>query len=102
MIEGQTFDPEQEYAMDAAEDAWKRDYNARKNIPIEKGSVVCCKQHGWKRVTAVFKDTVNVAPVFGGRGRFSGIIKNVPKDEIFEDHDNWYENWTKSETYQCM
>jgi hypothetical protein len=82
--------------------------------PIVKGSVVRYKHteknatgdplelDGWYRVTAVYKNTVNVGPVFGGRGRFSGIKKNIPLSKVYEDEAAWYEAWTKSEAYQCM
>ncbi len=68
---------------------------------IVKGSVVHYKE-GWMRVTAVFKDHVNLGPIFGGRGRFSGIIKNIPLSEVYEDHNNWYAYWQTTEQYQCM
>mgnify|MGYP001604600846 CR=1 FL=1 len=71
--------------------------------PITKGCVVRYKE-GWQRVTAVFpkRGTCNVGPVFGGRGRFSGIKKGIPLSEVYEDEAAWYEAWTKSEAYQCM
>lgn len=68
---------------------------------ISKGSIVNYGNR-WMRVTAVFSNTVNLGPIWGGRGRFSGIIKNIPKNEVYEDGEAWYRNWHKSETYQCM
>lgn len=68
---------------------------------LQKGDVVHYKE-GWMRVTAVFKTHVNLGPIFGGRGRFSGIIKRIPLSEVYEDHDAWYRYWETTESYQCM
>jgi hypothetical protein len=71
--------------------------------PIVKGDVVRYKD-GWQRVTAVFpgKGTCNIGPVWGGRGRFSGIKKGIPFSEVYEDGDAQWAAFEKSETYQCM
>ena len=70
---------------------------------IVKGSVVRYKT-GWQRVTAVFpkKGTCNVGPIFGGRGRFSGIKKGIPLSEVYEDETACWSAWEQSETYRCM
>lgn len=65
--------------------------------PIEKGSVVKYKD-GWCRVTAKFKNTVNLGGIFNEKLYHKG----VPLSEVFEDHDAWYEQWTQSETYKSM
>jgi len=50
------------------------------------------------RVTATFKNTANIG------GIFNGIIyfKSVPLTELVEAHDEWYDKWQQSETYQSM
>ena len=77
--------------------------------PIVKGSIVLYTRQengrevqGWMRVTALFKDHVNLGPIFGGRGRWSGIVKNVPFSQIVEDEETWTKYWVNSETYRCM
>ena len=97
-----TYNEDDDYRFEAAMDAFNRDRETARDRMVVKGSVVCTKQHGWKRVTAVFKNTVNVEPIFGGRGRFSGNIRGIPHDEVFEDHDRWYKNWQESDAYKCM
>ena len=69
------------------------------NVPneITKGTVVRYKD-GHMRVTAKFKNTVNLGGIFAGKTS----IKGVPLSEVVEDHEAWYESWTKSETYQSM
>ena len=69
--------------------------------PVTKGCIVHY-QDGWQRVTAVFlkKGTCNIGSIFGGRGRFSGIKKNIPLSEVYEDEAAWYAEWQKSESYQ--
>jgi len=64
---------------------------------ITKGSVVKYKD-GYVRVTAKFKNTVNLGGIFNGKLYHKGI----PLSEVVEAHDEWYEGWTKSESYQCM
>jgi len=69
------------------------------NVPNEiiKGSVVRYKD-GYVRVTAKFKNTVNLGGIFNGKLYHKG----VPLSEVVEARDEWYEAWTQSETYQCM
>lgn len=67
------------------------------NEELKKGMVVRYKD-GWMEVTAVFKNHVSLGPIFHGKTK----IKGVPKGEVKPDHDAWYSEWAKSETYQCM
>ncbi len=53
---------------------------------------------GHMRVRAVFKNTVNLGHVWGSKT----IVKQVPHNQVKEDYQNWYNNWTQSEQYQCM
>jgi hypothetical protein len=64
---------------------------------IVKGSVVKY-QDGHMRVTARFKNHVNLGGVFAGKTS----IKKVPIAEVSEDREKWYEEWSKSETYMSM
>ena len=64
---------------------------------ITKGSIVKYKT-GWMEVRAVFKNTVNLGPIFHSKT----TIKSVPINEVTEDHNGWYEVWSQSETYRCM
>jgi len=68
---------------------------------ILKGSIVSYNNR-WMRVTAVFKDSVNLGPIWGGRNGFSGIVKRVPLDQVREDEQAWQHHWESSETYQSM
>ncbi len=65
--------------------------------PIVKGSVVKYKD-GYVRVTARFKDTVNLGGIFNDRI----YHKRVPINEVREAYDEWYAQWQQSETYQSM
>lgn len=71
--------------------------------PITRGCIVRY-QDGWRRVTAVFpgKGTCNIGPVWGGRGRFSGIKKGIPLSEVYEDGAAQWTAFEQSETYRCM
>lgn len=53
---------------------------------------------GWYRVTAVTKNTVNLGAVWGGRI----YHKRVDITKCQEDEAAWYENWRKTDHYQCM
>lgn len=64
---------------------------------IVRGSIVKYKT-GHMMVTARFKNHVNLGSIFQGKTS----IKKVPLSEVKEDHDAWYAEWQKSETYQCM
>jgi hypothetical protein len=67
------------------------------NDTIQKGTVVRYKT-GWMKVTAKFKNSVNLGPIFGSKT----TIKKVQLFEVFPDHQNWYNRWSESETYKCM
>lgn len=56
------------------------------------------KNSGWYRVRKVTKNTVNLGSIFGKHL----YHKSVPKDQVKEDRDAWYERWSQSETYRCM
>jgi hypothetical protein len=64
---------------------------------IKKDSIVCYKD-GWKRVSARFKNTVNLKSVWGSKT----LHKQVPLSEVKEDEEAWYNRWTESEHYKCM
>lgn len=68
---------------------------------IVKGSIVNYNNR-WMRVTAVFSNTVNLGPIWGGRNGFSGIVKGVSLSSVREDGEAWRKNWERSETYQSM
>lgn len=65
--------------------------------PVLKGSIVRYKD-GWMKVSALFKDSVNLTTVWGYKPKYKGI----PLSEVYEDGDAQYTAWTKSETYMCM
>lgn len=65
--------------------------------PVVKGDVVRYKG-GYQRVSAVFKNSVNLAGIFSTRINH----KKVPLSEVTEAHDEWYKKWQESETYKCM
>jgi hypothetical protein len=64
---------------------------------IQKHSVVLYNGL-WHRVTACFKNTVNLGGIFSKKTR----LKGIPKSEVKEDYDNWSKAWSKSESYQSM
>lgn len=67
------------------------------NPTFSNGTVVKYK-NGWMQVRAVFKETVNLGPIFGSKT----TIKKVSHSEVYPDYDNWNAAWSKSETYQSM
>lgn len=66
---------------------------------LKKGMVVRY-QEGWRKVQSIRKGKglLNLAPIFGGRIS----AKDVPAQDVFEDHDAWYAEWQQSETYKSM
>jgi hypothetical protein len=64
---------------------------------VNKGDVVKYGD-GHYRVSAKFKNFVNLCGVFSGHIHH----KKVPISQVVEDHDAWYQEWTQSETYRCM
>ncbi len=67
------------------------------NEKLTKGTVVRYKD-GWMEVRAVFKNTVNLGPIFGSKTKFKG----VPIGEVKPDYEDWMNAWNKSEAYQSM
>ncbi len=68
---------------------------------LQKGSIVKYKHdqgEGHYRITAVFKKTCNIGGIFNGKIYHRG----VPLEQVTEDREAWYDEWSKSETYQCM
>jgi hypothetical protein len=65
--------------------------------PIEKGSTVKYKD-GYYRVTAKFRNTVNLGSIFGSTIYF----RQVPISEVKEAGDEWFARWRESETYKSM
>ena len=55
-------------------------------------------QEGFYRVTSHRGGKVNLGRVFGGRIYYKGI----PEAEVVEAADEFYDNWSKSESYMCM
>jgi hypothetical protein len=66
---------------------------------IKKGSIVKYNE-GFYRVSALFSkaQTVNLQSIFGSTIYFRG----VPLYKMEEAHDEWYDHWSKSETYMSM
>jgi hypothetical protein len=67
------------------------------NPKFSKGTIVKYKT-GWMQVRAVFKNTVNLGPIFGGKT----TVKKVSQSEVYPDFDAWSSAWSKSESYQSM
>jgi hypothetical protein len=65
---------------------------------IQKGDIVNYKGQ-YVRVKTVFKDTLNLCHVWGGR---FPTFKKVPKTDVFEDGETFMTAWRKSEHYMCM
>ena len=64
---------------------------------VVKGSIVKY-ENCYYRVTRSTKNTVNLGPVFGNKVEHKGIQKS----EVVEARDEWYDYWSKSDTYRCM
>jgi hypothetical protein len=65
--------------------------------PLVKGSIVKY-QNGFMEVRAVFKNTVNLGPIFYSRT----TVKGVARELVVPAYDEWHEYWSKSEAYQSM
>lgn len=70
---------------------------------INKGSIVKFTipgslHTGYRRVTARFKDSVNLGGIFNGKI----YEKGVSLEGLEEAGEEWYAYWSKSETYMCM
>lgn len=64
---------------------------------IKKGSVVDFNG-GYYRVKSLFTKTANLCGIFTSDIKY----KKVNINELRECHDEWYAEWSKSETYMCM
>ena len=53
---------------------------------------------GFYRVSSHRAGKVNLAGVWGGKIRF----KAIPEAAVVEAHDEFYDNWSRSESYMCM
>ena len=62
-----------------------------------KGAVVKF-QEGFYRVSSHRGGKVNLAGVWNGRIYEKGILEA----EVVEAHDEFYDYWSKSESYMCM
>jgi hypothetical protein len=47
----------------------------------------------------ITKTTVNLGYVWNSKKVY---YKGVPKELVYEDAANFYDGWSKSESYQCM
>ena len=61
-------------------------------------SAVVKFEGGFYRVTSHRGGKVNLAGVFGGKIRF----KAIPEAAVVEAYEEFYDHWSKSETYMCM
>jgi len=64
---------------------------------MEKGTIVKYDS-GFYRITHETKNTVNLGSIFGNHVYHKGIQKS----EVTEAHNEWYQQWTQSETYMSM
>ena len=53
---------------------------------------------GWYSVTRVTKNTVNIGAIFGR----TIYAKGIPKADVVEDHNAWYEAWQNTDAYRQM
>ena len=69
------------------------------NNEIKVGLIVSIKdESGYYKVTSFRGGKVNLGSVFGR----SIYHKGVPVENVYENGDAFYDNWSKSETYMCM
>ena len=70
---------------------------------VGKGSIVKVSnpskdEQGYYKVTSLRGGKANLGSIFG-----KGIYhKGVLAERLTECHDEWYEAWSKTETYMCM
>ena len=69
----------------------------QEKIEIQVGSIVKF-EHGNYRVTSLRGGKVNLGSVFGRKIYY----KRVPIEYVTENAEEFYEHWSKSETYMCM
>jgi hypothetical protein len=71
---------------------------------VEVGNIVKRLENdgliGWRyyRITSIRGSKANLGAIFGKYIYHKGI----PVSELIECEKEWYQNWTRSETYQCM
>ena len=71
--------------------------NKETKVEIQKGSIVSF-ENGNYRVTSLRGGKVNLGSIFGK----SIYHKGVPVECVFENSGEWYDKWSRSETYMCM
>jgi hypothetical protein len=69
-----------------------------KNNPYPVGTIVTY-DGGFYKVSRSNKKTVNLRGVWGSR---RVLHKDISKSEIVESANEWYTNWSSSESYMCM
>ena len=53
---------------------------------------------GYYEISALYKNTANLRTIFSQKIAH----KKIPRRELIEAYDEWYEKWSQSESYQCM
>lgn len=71
--------------------------NKETQTEIQKGSIVSF-ENGNYRVTSLRGGKVNLGSIFGK----AIYHKGVPIECVFENSSEWYDGWSRSETYMCM
>jgi hypothetical protein len=70
---------------------------------ITPGNIVKIKNsdtaQAYYRVTSVRGGKANLGAIFGRRHIY---LKGVPVETLQECENEWYSEWQKSDTYQCM
>lgn len=66
-------------------------------VKIEKGNIVSYKGGNY-RVTSARGGKVNLGSIFGNHIYHKGVSEH----DVFENEEQWYKEWSKSETYMCM
>ena len=73
-------------------------YKTKREMKKDLKFAVVKFQEGFYRVTSHRGGKVNLGRVFGGRIYYKGI----PEADVVEAHDEFYDYWSKSESYMCM
>ena len=69
----------------------------QEKIEVKVGSIVRFEEGNY-RVTSLRGDKVNLGSIFGCEIYYKGI----PVEYVVEYGVEFYESWSKSETYRCM
>jgi len=69
----------------------------QEKIEVQKGSIVRFEDGNY-RVTSLRGGKVNLGSIFGSKIYHKGI----PVEYVVEYGVEFYESWSKSETYMCM